>query len=246
MAFECPGAQRFRQPQPEYIKCPSCGEEAEIWTDETEAVCPKCGKKVTRQQEQSCLEWCAYAKECVGEKSYNNYMKNRTMTIKDKLIEELEMYFGSDAKRIGHAKKVMGFAEELLKKEKADWHIVIPASILHDVGIKAAENKYGSSAGHLQEKEGPEIARAILLKIGVRKENIDEICQIIGHHHSPGRINTQNFKVLYDADWLVNLKDETDIHDKERLKEIIGRVFLTNTGRRLAKEIYIDGAKEYR
>jgi len=38
---------------------------------------------------------------------------------------------------------------------------VIPASILHDVGIKAAEEKHGSSAGHFQELEGPEIARKI-------------------------------------------------------------------------------------
>lgn len=237
--FECPGSKIIRQPQPEFIKCPFCSEEVEIWTDEIKATCPKCKKVIVRDQATSCLEWCSYAKECVGDEVYNNFMKNKAVTIKDKLIKELEDYFGKDTKRINHAKKVMGYAEELLKQEKADWHIVIPASILHDVGIKVAEEKYGSSAGHYQEKEGPVVARKILLKTGFTEKNIDEICEIIAHHHSPGKVNTQNFTVLYDSDWLVNLKDEFDTKDKEKLTKIIDKVFLTASGKELAKKIYL-------
>ena len=120
-----------------------------------------------------------------------------------------------------------------------DWHILMPASILHDVGIKVAEEKYGSSAGHLQEKEGPGIARKLLLKLGLRMEHIDEICEIIAHHHSPGEINTNNFKILYDADWLVNLGDEIGGGDKQKLKNMIRKVFLTQTGKKLAENIYL-------
>lgn len=239
MAFECQGSEEIKHPRPENIKCPFCSGDVEIWTDEAEAACPNCEKMITREQKQSCLEWCGYAKECVGENKYSAYMKNRAVTVKDKLLKELEEFFGSDIKRIEHAKRVLSFSEELLKTEKGDWHIVIPASILHDVGIKIAEDKYGSAAGHYQEAEGPPIARAILLKIGFKKENIDEICQIIAHHHSPGKINTQNFKVLYDADWLVNLKDEVDTNDKEKLKAMIDKIFLTGAGKELARQIYL-------
>lgn len=240
MAIEfCPGAQKFRQPQPEFIKCPSCGTEVEIWSDEVKATCPKCKKDVTRGEAQSCFDWCKYAKECAGTEVYNKYMKNKAMTIRGCLIKELEEYFGEDKKRIEHAKKVLSYAEEILKKEKADWHIVIPASILHDVGIKEAEKKYGSSAGHYQEKEGPDIARKILIKLGLRKEDMDEICEIIAHHHSPGKIDTQNFKVLYDADWLVNLRDEVDIKDKVKLKKAIQKIFLTKRGKELAEKTYL-------
>lgn len=239
MVFECPGAQKFRKPQPEFMKCPFCGAEVEIWTDEVKATCPNCKKIVTRQQDLSCVDWCKYAKECLGDECYTNYMKNKVITIKERLVKELEDYFEGDIKRINHAKNVMHFSEELLKQEKADWHIVIPASILHDVGIKVAEAEYGSSAGHLQEKEGPGIARIILLKVGLKKENIDEICEIIAHHHSPGKINTQNFKVLCDADWLVNLKDEIDTKDRTKLQAIIDKIFLTNSGKILAEKIYL-------
>jgi HD superfamily phosphodiesterase len=239
MAFECPGSKEIKHPRPENIICPVCSEEVEIWTDEIEAICPNCKKAVMRAQGQSCLEWCSYAKECIGEKKYSAYMKNKAMTVKDILLKELEEFFGNDTKRIDHAKKVMGFSEELLTKEKADWHIVIPASILHDVGIKIAESKYGSTAGHYQEQEGPGIARGILLKAGFKKEDIDEICQIIAHHHSPGKINTQNFKVLYDADRLVNLKEEADTKDKEKLSAMIDKIFLTETGKKIARRLYL-------
>ncbi len=162
------------------------------------------------------------------------------MNIREKLIKELEEYFGDDKKRINHARKVLHFAEVLLEEEKGERHIIIPASILHDIGIKEAEKKYGSSAGHYQEKEGPAVAKDILLKHGFKNKDIEEICEIIAHHHSPGKVNTQNFKVLYDADWLVNLKDEVNTKDKGKLERIINKVFLTDRARELAKKTYIN------
>lgn len=240
MRFECPGSSKFKHPQPEEIKCPGCGEAVEIWTDEVQTKCPRCETVVSREQGQSCLDWCKYAKECVGEEKYSGYLKNKRLLIKDKLIHELEVYFDSDTRRIEHAKKVLGFAEEMLCREESDWRIVIPAAILHDVGIKIAEQKYGSSAGNYQEKEGPQIARGILNKLNFKKEDIEEICDIIGHHHSPGVINTQNFKVLYDADWLVNLRDEVVAKGQAGFKKIIDKVFLTKTGKEIAERIYAD------
>lgn len=169
----------------------------------------------------------------------NNYIKNKSTVIKDKLIKELEEYFGDDEKRIKHAKKVMSYAEEILLKEGGDWHIVIPASILHDVGIKIAEVKYGSSAGCFQEKEGPAVAEKILLKLGFKKTDIDEICEIIGNHHSPGKVDTHNFKLLCDADWLVNVKDVVVLNDTDKVTKIINKVFFTKTAREIAQSIYL-------
>jgi ribosomal protein S27E len=82
MIFECPGSSKFKHPQPEEVKCPRCAETLEIWTDEVQVKCPKCKKIVTREQGQSCLDWCRYAKECVGEGRYNNYMKNKQNSVK--------------------------------------------------------------------------------------------------------------------------------------------------------------------
>ncbi len=66
----CPGSRSIRQPTPEYLKCPECGAEVEIWTDELKATCSACGGKVYRAQQASCIDWCPYAKECVGPEVY--------------------------------------------------------------------------------------------------------------------------------------------------------------------------------
>ena len=77
MIFKCPGSQKFSQPEPEEINCPSCGEKIEIWTDESKTKCPKCKKTVTREKPPACLDWCKYAKECVGEEVYKKYLKGK-------------------------------------------------------------------------------------------------------------------------------------------------------------------------
>lgn len=159
--------------------------------------------------------------------------------IKDKVSRELEAYFGQDTRRINHAKNVASFAEEILKSEKADRHIVIPVSLLHDIGIKLAEERHGSSAARYQEEEGPPVARDILVKLGFPEKDIDEICEIIAHHHTPGTITTMNFNILSDADWLENLKEELPRRNKTQLRQLIGQVFMTAGGRALAEKLYL-------
>ncbi len=158
---------------------------------------------------------------------------------KEALVREMEAYFGDDARRIDHAGRVTAYAERLLEQEAGDYSIVIGAAVLHDIGIPQAEKKYGSPGGKYQEIEGPPIAREILTGLGFEEGQVEEICEIIGHHHSPGKINTTNFKILYDADWLVNLEHEYNIRDKKKLGNIIDRVFLTGSGRALARQTYL-------
>ena len=159
--------------------------------------------------------------------------------MREKLLQEMENYFGRDTKRINHAKRVLEYAEKIIEKENGDREVIEAAAVLHDIGIHAAERKHGSPAGNYQEIEGPPIAENILERIAFPADKTVEILEIIAHHHSPGKVDTLNFKILYDADWLVNLKDEHDISDKERLKTVIDKVFLTPTGKNLAAEIYL-------
>ena len=43
---ECPGPKT--PARPEMVECPQCGEDVEIWTDETSAKCPSCSTTVMR------------------------------------------------------------------------------------------------------------------------------------------------------------------------------------------------------
>lgn len=157
-----------------------------------------------------------------------------------KRVEQaMKDYFGADQRRINHAMKVAGFAEEILAREPGNREVVMAAAFLHDIGIREAERKFGSCAGDLQEQEGPPVAREILAPLGYDETLLSEVCAIIASHHSPGEVETDNFRVIWDADWLVNIPDEVGLDDETRLREIIEKVFQTNTGRSIAERLYL-------
>lgn len=233
----CPGSASFRQPKLDLFKCPDCGAQVEIWSDEATRPCPACGRAVFRTGMQSCLEWCKRAKECVGEQKYKQYGEMKAALRKQALIRAMEDYFGQDARRIRHAKAVVAYAERILSEtEGADPNVVIAAAALHDTGIRNAEEKYGSAAPEYQETEGPPVARVILMGLGYEEKFIQEVCDIIAHHHSPRSEETINFEALYDADLLVNLEEtrrETETRPAQTPPNF-STSFRTPAGRRIA------------
>ncbi len=160
---------------------------------------------------------------------------------KDAVLKAMKEFFGDDRRRILHALSVLAYAEAISRVEGGDPYVIAAAALLHDIGIPEAERKYGSSAGNYQEVEGPPIARRLLAELGAEERIIEEVCRIIASHHSPGEVDTKNFKILYDADWLVNLPEEFPQADEEKLEAIIEKVFLTRMGRDMARKLYLRG-----
>ncbi len=74
MVDACPGAVNIRMPRMEIKECPKCSEEIEIFSNEASAKCSKCGFVIYNDL-LSCVQWCDYAKECVGEETYERLMK---------------------------------------------------------------------------------------------------------------------------------------------------------------------------
>ena len=54
--------------------CPNCGSIIEIFSVDTEVACEKCGF-VAYNDTLSCVQWCKYAKKCVGEEMYQRMMQ---------------------------------------------------------------------------------------------------------------------------------------------------------------------------
>jgi HD superfamily phosphohydrolase YqeK len=64
----------------------------------------------------------------------------------EKVVKLMIEYFGNDVKRINHALKVHGFAKNIARMEglKGEVMLVLEvAAVLHDIGIKESERKYG-------------------------------------------------------------------------------------------------------
>jgi HD superfamily phosphohydrolase YqeK len=241
--MKCPG-QDTRYWGPDAVieaTCPSCGNGLEFFKDESTRTCKKCGRKVINpKMDFGCASYCPYASQCLGDLP-PELLAQRKDLLKDRVAVEMKRYFGQDFKRIGHASRVARYAEQLVKEEKGDMAVVLIAAYLHDIGIKDAERKYGSNEARYQEQEGPPVAREILGRLGAASELIEEVCDIIGHHHHPRNEETTNFKILFDADLIVNIEEnhKQSAIDPEKLYGIIAKSFLTESGGKLAQKILL-------
>ena len=94
------------------------------------------------------------------------------MNNKEKIVEvALAMidYNNGDPKRIQHTTKVHAYASLIGRCEGLNedtLFILESAALVHDIGIRASEKKYGHQNGKLQEQEGPAVARELLIRLG--------------------------------------------------------------------------------
>ena len=161
--------------------------------------------------------------------------------LKDRVAIEMKRSFKSDFKRIGHATRVARYAERIGKIEGGNLAVILSAAYLHDIGIVEAEKKHQSTAAKYQELEGPPIAASILIKLGAKEALVEEVCDIVGHHHHPRSDETINFKAVYDADLIENIdqKQKENPVEPAKLAERIEKLFLTPGGSEVAKEVLL-------
>jgi HD superfamily phosphodiesterase len=218
--------------------CPECGNEVEFFKDDTTRLCKKCGHRfLNPSMDFGCASYCQYAEQCIGNLPPELIAQKEDL-LKDRVAIEMKRFFKQDFKRIGHASRVARYAERIGKEEQGNLAVILTSAYLHDIGIKEAERKHNSTAARYQEEEGPPIAREILERLGAKEELVDEVCDIVGHHHHPREEETTNFKCLYDADLIANLeeKEKEGPMDREKLASIIQKSFLTESGRNLAEK----------
>ncbi len=243
--MKCPGQHtRFWTPGAIlYVACSQCGHPVEFFKDEAIRRCSRCGQRIHNPKlSLGCAQWCEHAQECLGfdPKTMSSEDPDEESLV-DRLIAAMKKEFGDDQKRITHALSVLEKAQELLGKEGGDPRVVLTAAILHDIGIQEAERKHGSSAGKYQEIEGPPIARRIMEELNLDESTIEHVSRIVGSHHSARDIDTLEFRIIWDADWLINIPDEFPDADSDELSRKIEKIFKTSAGKKKAYEMYVEG-----
>ena len=76
MMDTCPGVSRLKTPTLEVKTCPQCGAEIEIFSTDVAVACDNCGF-VAYNDVASCIQWCKYARKCVGDELYEKLTGNR-------------------------------------------------------------------------------------------------------------------------------------------------------------------------
>ncbi len=241
--MKCPGqdSRNWKEGDIFDTPCPSCGSTVEFFKDEPMRTCRKCGHRFPNPKTDfGCAAYCKFAEQCLGDLP-PELLAERKDLLKDRVAVEVKRYLKTDFKRIGHASKVARYAKRIVNGEGGDMAVVLCAAFLHDIGILEAERKHQSSAAKYQELEGPPVAREILERLGAEEGLIEEVCDIVGHHHHPRDEETVNFRSVYDADLIVNREEalKEKAVDAERLSRWIDSAFLTESGRDVARKTFL-------
>lgn len=160
----------------------------------------------------------------------------------NQLYKKMIKFYEGDPKRIQHFVKVHSFARLIGQEEGLDERtlfILETAALVHDIGIKPAEEKYGSCQGSLQEKEGPSFAKEMLKELGFEADVIERVCYLVGHHHTYSDIDGLDYQILVEADFLVN--DYEDGLKKESIARSVQKIFRTGTGKEIAETMFFLG-----
>jgi len=157
----------------------------------------------------------------------------------DRLFDAMIAWNDGDPRRIQHFIKVHALARLIGLQEGLDARLLFvleAAAYVHDIGIRPSEKKYGMNTGKTQEKEGPAPARAMLDELGFPDDVADRVCELVGCHHTYRGINAIDWRILVEADFLVNLFE--DGASSDAVKAAYEKIFRTESGRRLCRTMF--------
>lgn len=153
-------------------------------------------------------------------------------------MEMIALYAG-DAQRIQHFCKVHSYAKLIAQMEKVDektQFIIETVALTHDIGIHKCEEKYGSSSGEFQEKEGPALAEKLLADLNFDEKVSERVQYLIAHHHTYTDIDGVDYQILVEADFLVNMFENGS--SKEEVQKVYDHIFRTQFGKKICRDMF--------
>lgn len=160
---------------------------------------------------------------------------NKTNSLLLKMID----YYSGDPKRIQHFIKVHSFSKligELEGLDKSTQYLLETAAIVHDIGIKSAEEQFGNCNGKLQEQLGPSIVKEFLSELNYDTDIINRVCYLVGHHHTYSNIDGLDYQILVESDFLVNLYE--DSLDDAAIRAAYKNIFRTKSGKQICQSMF--------
>jgi hypothetical protein len=165
--------------------------------------------------------------------------------LREQAIESMQRYF-KEQRHIDHTIKVLSYGERIMAGEAegrgdipSGFHrsVVTLACVYHDIGIPEAKARHGSIDAPFQEELGPPVARRLMEGIGVRPDLVERVVYLVGNHHSMDKIDGEDFQILWEADFLVNVQEGTITLETGTEARAVERNLKTRTGRGLAAGI---------
>ena len=160
------------------------------------------------------------------------------MTIAE-IMKKMITFSNGNIHDIDHFLHVWSYAKmigELEQIDPATQYILEVAAITHDIACPLCREKYGNTNGKHQEEEGIPLVTDFLSDTGMTKEQIERVAYLVGHHHTYKDIDGLDYQILVEADFLVNYFE--DGLDKEHIKKSAEKIFKTETGKKIVKDMF--------
>jgi hypothetical protein len=117
-------------------------------------------------------------------------------------------------------------------------HVFLLASVMAE---ESEESQLVSAPR--SEMEGPPICREILARHAFSTEKTEHVCGIVAINHTAHDLDIVSkveFRILWDADWLVNFPGRYRAATTQEREEAIEEIVRTARGRLLARQLFLE------
>jgi len=161
------------------------------------------------------------------------------MTVSE-IMTKMVSYSNGNLHDINHFLKVYAYAKTIGECEHLpafEQKCLEVSAIVHDIACPLCREKYGTTAGPYQEREGMILTREFLADCGLSAEVVERVVYLVGHHHTLSAVDGPDYQILLEADYLVNADEGR--RSTENIESTLSTMFKTATGTALLKAIYL-------
>lgn len=150
------------------------------------------------------------------------------------ILEKMIAFSEGNIHDIDHLIRVWTYTKMISELEGLDpktQFVLEIAAITHDIACPLCRDKYGSTNGKYQEREGEPIVRTFLADTDISSEQIDRIAWLVAHHHTFSDIDGPDWQILLEADYIANASENG--YSQENVRNFMKIIMKTESGKRI-------------
>ena len=154
--------------------------------------------------------------------------------MQSEIMEKMIAFSEGNVHDIDHLIRVWTYAKTIGELEKLDAEtqfILEIAAITHDIACPLCREKYGSTNGKYQEREGEPMVRTFLADTDMSIEQIDRIAWLVAHHHTFSDIDGLDYQILVEADYIANASENG--YSRENIRNFMEKIMRSESGKRI-------------
>ena len=156
-----------------------------------------------------------------------------------RIMEKMIAFSDGNIHDIDHFIRVWTYAKIIGELEGLDdetLFILEIAAITHDIACPLCRKKYGNTNGKYQEIEGIPLVRKFLSATGVSEAQIERVTFLVGHHHTFTEIDSVDWQILVEADYIANATENG--YSEQNIRNTMQKIMKTESGKRLLQSVF--------